>query len=323
MRTDVVCVGAGGMDITTSLVDEKRVFRDMVNYVDSITACPGGDALNEALTLGKLGHSVGFLGCIGEDVMGHALRSAAEACGVNMSSVKVSRTLPTQTVISLVAEGDNRTFFFRKENASQRLDISCIDWDAVENAKVLSFGSLLFCESFDGGQLLELFRRAKAHGVITCADIALSDEVKDLAVGLEKVFPYIDYIFPNYEEAAALSGREDPEAISDYFLGLGVKNAIIKLGGDGCFAKGSEGVHRVPIFRVETVNTTGAGDNFLAGFISGLLQGLNMRERLVFGSATAALTVQVEGASDGVKSMEQVCAFLSGKRDEKREGPSA
>lgn len=308
-QPEVVCVGIGGIDITASTV-RGDVFDRMVSFVDSITTCAGGDALNEAMTLGKLGHAVSYMGCSGHDAMGMLMKLCGEKCGVDMSSVRLLEDINTQTVISLVGENDKRNFLFKKDCATNHMDLSCIDWDKLQHAKVLSFGSLSSSNGFDGKQLEKLFRFAKEHGAIVCVDVAIAGEEKDLVENIASAFPYVDYIFPNAEEAAALSGEKAPDRIADFFLKLGVKNVVMKLGGDGCFVKGEAGQYQLPAFRVKAVNTTGAGDNFLAGFISGLLQGLSMRERLLFATATAALTVMCEGASDGVKNMQQVRAFL-------------
>ena len=309
--SDVICVGAGGIDITASGVDENQVFHNMVNFVDNITVCAGGDAMNEALTVAKLGHTVSFMGCIGHDLMGWVLKLNAEKYGVDMSSLRILQDSSTMTVVSLVGDNDKRNFLFKKENATERVDLDCIDWDKVEHARILSFGSLAFNKGFRPDQLKTLFSRAKEHGVITCADVALTGAEKEAIRDIAEALPYVDYLFPNAEEASQISGERENTRIADFFLHYGVKNVVMKLGGDGCYYKGVEGEMTLPAFRVKVVNTTGAGDNFLAGFLSGLLQQLPLGERLRFATATAALTVQVEGASEGVECMEQVKRFLA------------
>ena len=76
----------------------------------------------------------------------------------------------------------------------------------------------------------------------------------------------IDYITPNEDEARHFSGKEQPEEMADTFLGYGVKNVIIKLGGKGCLFKNAEERMILPACEIQAVDATGAGDNFVAGF---------------------------------------------------------
>ena len=57
---------------------------------------------------------------------------------------------------------------------------------------------------------------------------------------MEKVYPYTDYLMPSYDEAIYVTGEKDPDKIADYFLDAGVKNVVLKLGGEGCFFKNRE-----------------------------------------------------------------------------------
>lgn len=86
---------------------------------------------------------------------------------------------------------------------------------------------------------------------------------------------YIDLFIPSYEEAVQLSGKGNPEEIADVFLSMGVKVAVIKLGRDGCFIKAQSGEkYLIPTYTdIKPVDTTGAGDSFVAGFLTGLTKG--------------------------------------------------
>ena len=95
--------------------------------------------------------------------------------------------------------------------------------------------------------------------------------------------------------------------MADAFLAVGVRNVIIKAGTRGCFYKGEQGCFMEPALSVEpVVDTTGAGDNFVSGFIAGLLEGKPVRECCRFGTACSALSIQAAGAAAGVRSREQV-----------------
>ena len=113
--------------------------------------------------------------------------------------------------------------------------------------------------------------------------------------------------FPNYAEAAAITGKKDLEEIAGTLLDCGVRNVIIKIGKRGCFIKNQEETFIVPAFAdTQCLDTTGAGDNFASGFICGLLEGKGLRECAAFANCTASLSVESVGATTGVRDREQV-----------------
>ena len=103
-------------------------------------------------------------------------------------------------------------------------------------------------------------------------------------------------------------------AMAEHFRSLGVKNVIIKTGEKGCTVSGEKGQFSMPACDVNAVDSTGGGDNFVAGFISALLHGGSLRECCQYGTACAAVCVQSIGATTGVKNRESVEEFLKGIR---------
>ena len=103
--------------------------------------------------------------------------------------------------------------------------------------------------------------------------------------------------------------------MADVFLSYGVRNVVIKLGDRGCFVKNHSECGLIDAFPSEAVDTTGAGDNFAAGFIKGILQGWDIRECARFANAAGALAVRGIGATSGVRSMEQVLEYMKNPKD--------
>ena len=92
------------------------------------------------------------------------------------------------------------------------------------------------------------------------------------------VIPYLDYFLPSEEQAMLLAGTEDVEAMADFFLKGGVKCVVIKLGSRGCFCKTAQLSFYCGCYDVPVVETTGAGDAFVAGFLSGVLRNGSMED---------------------------------------------
>ena len=123
------------------------------------------------------------------------------------------------------------------------------------------------------------------------------------------ILPLIDYIFPNEKEASYYSGislEEDGKTplsdkyrkMADVFRGYGIRNVIIKAGADGCYVSGEEGTFHLPALPVEVVDSTGAGDNFVAGFLSGILRGEGLTACAERGRRQAAICISRMGASE-------------------------
>lgn len=114
------------------------------------------------------------------------------------------------------------------------------------------------------------------------------------------------YITPNEDEARFYSGKEDTEEMADVFLSCGVKNVIIKLGGNGCLFKNRGTTMKLPAYRIDAVDATGAGDNFIAGFVSEILRGSSCSDALRFANACGAVCTTMIGAGTAVNSREQI-----------------
>src|SRR5205085_218510 len=132
----------------------------------------------------------------------------------------------------------------------------------------------------------EILRRAREAGVVTCADI-LADGWPELLDMLAPAMEWMDYLFPNEEQALALTGvsGESVDA-ARALLDRGVRCVAMTRGADGSSIVTSDGVEDVPAFEVDVVDTTGCGDAFAAGFIRGLSLGRAPREAAVVCSAT-------------------------------------
>ena len=125
------------------------------------------------------------------------------------------------------------------------------------------------------------------------------------------VVPCLDYLFLNEDEAKYLSGENEADKIADHFLAKGVGTVIVKLGAKGSYIKSKkEAVFQEAFHTTNVVDTTGAGDCFASGFISGVLRGLSLRECAKFATACSFLTIQKVGATTAIESLEQVEAVL-------------
>ena len=98
-----------------------------------------------------------------------------------------------------------------------------------------------------------------------------------------------------------------PEEQADVFLSWGAKNVVIKLGEDGCLVRNANESFRTPIYKTRcVVDTTGAGDNFVASFLTGVLKGWDLKKCSEFAAAAGSICVEKVGATAAIESLEQV-----------------
>ena len=130
---------------------------------------------------------------------------------------------------------------------------------------------------------------------------------------LRESLPLIDYIAPNEDEAAFITNMKTPERMADELLRYGVKNVIIKLGRRGCLLKNNEKLIELPGYRIDAIDATGAGDNFLAGFVSEILRGNTDEDALRFANACGAICTTAIGAATALKNREQVDRWIKNR----------
>jgi len=304
-KADVICVGAAVIDIPLQPVN-KNIFEVESYPLERIAMTIGGDAMNEAVIISRLGYQTALVSKIGDDMAGHTIMEVCKKEGICTKGLKVDKSIDTSINVGLVTEDGERTFVTNRNSSLWKIDIDDISFDGFAEARLLSLASIFNNPLLDCPALVKIFKEAKKHCLTICADMVmprLGETLADIAEALR----YVDYFFPNYEQACLLTAKTDLEEIADCFMAYGVKCVVIKHGKKGCFIKHGNKKAKVPaVPGVKALDTIGAGDNFVSGFITALLDGRPIGECGRFANAAAAISVQHLGATAGVKSREQV-----------------
>ena len=307
---DIVFIGSAILDSIIKGFDPKPVtsagFR-----AESCTLNAGGEAVNGSIAASKLGLKTAILCSLGNDDAGGIIEADLLKFGVDTSRIARSDKRPTPVTTIFVSEDGERMSItnnahknnFHPERYEERFT----------DAKAIVIGSLFRAPFNDEQVVNDVVKAAAASGVLVIADTKLPNfavlSLDDLADSL----PYIDYITPNEAEAKYYTHEEDPEKMADVFLAKGVRNVIIKLGGKGCFFKNAEESIFMPAFRIDTVDATGAGDNFLAGFASEIIRGSSIRDALTFACACGAICSTAVGSGTSLRDRQQVLDFIEQK----------
>lgn len=304
-KIDVICVGAAIVDIPLQPVS-KNIF-DIESYpIERIAMTIGGDAINEATIISRLGHKTALISRIGDDAPGNFILDACRREGIDIQSLKQDAHIDTSINVGLVTEDGERTFVTNRNGSLWKLNIDDVDFSRFGEARLLSLASIFNSPLLDGKALVQIFQKAKEANLIICADM-IKPRLKETLADIKEALSYVDYLFPNFDEASLLTGETDPSSIADRFLECGVKTVVVKTGKKGCFIKTQSEELTIPAIKgIQAIDTIGAGDNFASGFISAVLEGKSLMDCARFANATASISVQSVGATTGVKNRAQV-----------------
>ena len=277
-------------------------------FVERSTMTVAGTAGATALDCAILGLKVRLAAEVGRDPMGDWLLETLGAAGVD--TALMSRNESVQTSMSMLpisSDGARSAFFVPGTSSTFMLDDSGIE--AACDASIVHLGGTGLLSAFDGEPSLRLLKRAKELGRTTVFDLILAnDETVKLVAPL---LPYIDYFVPSIEEAAAMAGIDGPAEVASWFKAQGVKNAVLTLEGDGVYVAPAEGEpFQLPAHRVDVVDTTGCGDSFTAGIITGISAGWPLRDCARFANTVAAHVALGLGSQGTLKSFEDTVAAM-------------
>ncbi|MBE6686895.1 MAG: carbohydrate kinase family protein [Ruminococcaceae bacterium] len=298
-KIDIISAGLMVYDILVSPVDEN-LFKVDTTHIDSINYKTGGDALNVALDAAKLGAKVCMGGVVGDDMPGRFLREEAQKAGVDTSGIVTSKENQSSVSVVLCRE-DGQRFFAYYGKANNEFDGTGISDELLADAKLLYIGSMMSLRGMEGEPLYNLFARAKAKGTMTAMDTTWPKDGIWMPK-LEKALPYCDVFIPSMYEAKELCGTDKPEEIVAFLHSKGVRIAGVKLGKEGVFIED----FYMPAFNCDKViDTTGAGDAFMGGFLTGITQGKSLYDAALLGSATSNICIREIGAVSSALSMEK------------------
>lgn len=306
---DILNVGIMVADMPLKIPYEVLDFMVDSIKLDDVTIIPGGDATNSAIVQSRLGKKAAVAAKVGDDDFGHIVKKIVEKRGADTRYVKVDPDSRTSiSVVVINAKGDRSFLFY--PGSLQDFSLEDIDIDALKSARHVNLGSLFAHPKLDRGGAEELFKLAKTFGATTSADVT-HDSHGTGFTGIRGLLRYVDYFMPSYIEGKYLSGETMPEKMADFFIKeTGDKTVVIKMGEEGCFIRSRGKSIKIRPYKVKAIDTTGAGDNFVAGFLTGLSNGWELEQCGEFANAVAGYSVQFLGATTEEMSMEHVMEFM-------------
>ncbi|ACL70743.1 PfkB family carbohydrate kinase [Halothermothrix orenii] len=297
-----------------------------LHEVSDFHRAAGGAPANVAVGVARLGVSAGFMGKVGDDAFGYFLKKTLEDNKVNTSQmVLTEEAMTTLAFVSLRGDGERDFAFYRKPGADMLYRVEEVDFDYLEGSHIFHFGSISLITDPSKTTTLKLIKQARSKGVTVSFDPnirpPLWGSLEEAVKQINQVIPEADILKINEEELKVLTGLNDLKEESilkacQEFYQKGPELIIVTLGGEGCFYYSSAGYGMVEGFKTKAIDTTGAGDSFVAAVLSSLvkadltnLQGLStkkLEEILTFANKVASIVVTRNGGIPSLPFIDEV-----------------
>ncbi|GAU15492.1 hypothetical protein TSUD_45290 [Trifolium subterraneum] len=285
---------------------------------------PGGAPANVAVGISKLGGSSAFIGKVGADEFGYMLADILKQNKVDTSGMRYDSNARTALAfVTLRADGEREFLFFRNPSADMLLDKSELDRNLIEKAKIFHYGSISLIDEPCKSAHLAALRIAKDSGCILSYDpnlrLALWPSAEAARDGIMSIWELADVIKISEEEITFLTGGDDPyddDVVLNKLFHPHIKLLIVTEGSEGCryYTKNFKG--RVAGVKAKAVDTTGAGDAFVSGFLYNLASDPSiledeehLRKALYFANVCGAITVTERGAIPALPTKDAVLQF--------------
>ena len=316
---DAICLGELLIDFVPTATG--------VNLIDApaFVKAPGGAPGNVAVGLARLGVPSAFMGKVGDDPFGHFLANTLTEAGVDISPLRFSTEARTALAfVSLRADGEREFMFYRHPSADMLFAPQEVDVAAIDHAQLLHFGSISLIGEPSRGATLHAVDTARAAGCLVSYDpnlrLPLWPDATAARAGMWLGLKKAHVVKLSDDESEFLTGFRDLDAARQALWHDGLKLLVVTRGRAGCvyFTPAFSGT--VESFPVEAVDTTGAGDGFVAGLLQGLLADpatvqdeARLRELCRFANAVGALATTARGAIPALPERERVRDFLSSR----------
>lgn len=307
MSVDLVCMGEPMLEFNQQPTgaDGRRL------YLEG----PGGDTSNAAVAAARQGASVAYVTALGRDPAGDRFVALWDAEGVDHSAVARSETRPTAVYFVTHGAKGHEFLYYRKDSAAAGLAPADVPEALIAGARYFyASGISQGISASAADAVFHAIGLARSHGVLVAYDTNYRPRLwpaARAAAVIHAALAQSDIALPSLEDAQALTGLTGADAICDFYLRLGPRLVVLKMGAAGALLATPGGRIAIPPFPCKPVDGTGAGDTFCGSFLARLIGGDSPENAARYAAAAAALKTEGYGAVAPIPRAPAVLAALA------------
>ena len=311
MTVDLLCMGEPMLEFNQLPGGPSQTGHDAArHYLEG----HGGDTSNAAIAAARQGARVGYITAIGQDMPGDSFMDLWRREGVDTATVLRSERHPTGVYFVTHDTAGHHFLHYRSNAAAAMYAASDLPEAAIKAARILYMSGIS-----------QGISTAACDAVFAAIDIAVRNGVKvaydtnyrprlwppaRAAAIMHAAMAHADYTMPGEEDVRTLTGLTDPDAMLDFYLRLGSRVVLLKMGQAGAYLGTPDVRIRIPAHQVQAVDATGAGDTFCGSFLARILAGDQPEAAARYASVAAALKCTGYGAVGPIPTAADVWAIL-------------
>ncbi len=274
----------------------------------------GGDTSNFAVSAARSGGSVGYMTAVGADPFGEALLQMWKNENIETGSIKQMEQFTTGIYFISRISGKHKFTYYRKGSAASRMTPEILPIDTIKNAKLLHMSGITQAISSSACQTNDrALAIAKESKTLVSYDPNLRTMLWDLEQARDIIHgtvPKTDILLPSYDDAVLLTGLKKPEDISDYYLNMGAKIVVLKMGKEGVLLAQGKTIKHFSPYPVKQIDASGAGDTFCGAFIAEYVNNSSIGNCIRYAGTAAALSTTGIGCVNSIPKRAEVLSAL-------------
>ena len=304
-----LCLGIAVTDTYAKSIDKIPKW-DTLGTFDEVKYGAGGCAVNTAINLNSLGINCGVSAAIGKDLNGEFIIDQLKKIKIDTANIVKTKNNTAITFAMISSNGKRR--YLTNWGANDIFSIKDLVFSNIQKYSLIHLCGTFAMKTFDGKQTLEFVKKIKKNKskILISMDTIFNTKVNCLKL-IKDLFPYIDIFFPSIEELTLITGYNSIKKNIDFLKATKIPLTGIKMGKEGSIFIHNNNASYCSPFKVKVIDTSGAGDAFMAGLIFATLSEYSLNYSMIFSTACAANNIQHVGASGNVPYFNKVEKFIN------------
>ena len=304
----ILCIGDMVADIFSSTL-ERLPEPGELGLTDEIAVFPGGNALNTAIALRRMGEQVAIAGSVGDDALGRLLLNQLQSLGLDVQGVRREPQGQTASTFILRIQGEDRRYIHALGVAAE-FNGEHVSIDLLPDNGIVLIGGYLKLGAWNDDALANLLYQARQRNCRIVFNVCIAQGSGVDPSRCLRLLEHVDVFVPNEDEARAITGETNLASQAKALRRAGARTVVITRGQQGLYADDGVQTVEMGVFRVPVIDPSGCGDCFTAGLVAAQARDWEMVRILTFASAVGALGATALGCTIGVPSFAEVERFI-------------